>query len=106
VKTLVILLGLAGLATTIWMLAHSTGRVDNPYTKIAAMYYALPPVHVNNYEEMLAHVRQLYPHLDDPVGAVPQETVTPKHHHYRMVIKACSQSVHAGCTTWTGGNKK
>jgi hypothetical protein len=101
VKTLAILLGLAAIG----MLAHAAGRghVDNPYAKIAARYYALPLVHAKSHEEMVADVRQLYPHLDDPVGAIPQETAAPKHH--RMVMKACSQSVHAGCTTWIGGNK-
>jgi hypothetical protein len=102
VKTLAILLGLAAIGV---LAHHTTGRVGNPYTKIAAMYYALPQVHTRNHEEMVAQVRQLYPNLDDPVGAIPQETVTRKH---RMVIKACGHGGgHAGCTTWIGiGSKK
>jgi hypothetical protein len=99
VKTLAILFGLAAIV----VLTHATGRVGNPYTKSAASYYALPPVHTRNHEEMVALVRQLYPNLDDPVGAIPQETAAPKHHHYRMVMKACSQARQAGCTTWIGG---
>jgi hypothetical protein len=63
------------------VLFKAASRVDNPYPKIAAMYYAMPPVHARNHEEMVALVRQLYPHVDDPSANRPREIVTHKHRH-------------------------
>jgi hypothetical protein len=53
----------AGTWLLIVLLTHATDRVGNPYAKSAAVYEALPPVHTRNHEEMLAHVRQLYPNV-------------------------------------------
>jgi hypothetical protein len=68
---LVAFLGLISLVGLVYLLvrAGSIGyfRTRNEYERERAHQ-------VNNHEEMLAQVRQLYPHLDDPVGAIPQKT--------------------------------